>query len=221
MSKTTVLEADYSFYGVGLMVDTYDGARAAQIRDLTIYNVNTMGVWAPNVVLAGLKVADVPWGVLPSDDVVIEDALFVGRTANNRLDGAYDSPQNFLTTSSSFAISPHSSSIEVRRTRFVNYPANTKGLNGRSTSAAITHRHYHLDARFKLSASRFVNSQPFQLRPEVPPEQPDTVDRTWWDDSDGSVSGAPASYRGYGTAGDRTGCTLQSDWRAYICPFKP
>jgi cell surface hyaluronidase len=222
ISKNNVYQADYSVQGSGLMMDEYTGVQPARIQDFTVYNVNTLGVWAPNVVMTGLKIADAPYGVLAVGNPVIEDALFVGRTANNRITEAFDPAQNFLDTSDSFAISAATLGMEVRRTRFVNYAGNNNGLNGASTSAAITQRHYHDAARFKLSASRFINTQAFQANPEYDNAPPTSLtDQTWWDDLDGSVSGTPASYRGYGTAGNRAGCTVQASWRLYICPLTP
>ncbi|HYC32109.1 MAG TPA: G8 domain-containing protein [Gemmatimonadales bacterium] len=187
-------------------------AVVASFTDFTAYKHAGRAVWlrGRDHRLANAILADNATGAtFASSETFVEDALFVGETANGFGTLGAGTPRRGYEF--------YDGRVGADRVTFVNYtatgsiPSSALGFN-RNNGFSVSPANF-------AGALTFVNANPFYL--ETPHADKDGDKAAVFIDRDGAVSGGAGQYVVANSPILATGaCTLRAEWNAYVCPHR-
>lgn len=192
--------------------DPNDGSSAveADFRNFVAWKHSGRAVWLRGAYLklTGAVLADNAIGAtFASYETSVQDALFVGETANNSSTLSAGTPRRGYEF--------YDGTVGADRVTFVNYTA-----SGSIPSSALG---FHRNNGFSVSTANFAgtlhftNANPYYL--ETPHADKDGDKAAVFLDRDGTVTGTAGSYVVPNSPFLVTpSCTLRPEWNAYVCP---
>ena len=185
-------------------------AVVADFTDFTAYKHRSRAVWIrgrderlSNAVLADNAIG----ATFAASETFLEDALFVGESANNTSTLAAGTPRRGYEF--------YDGRVGADRVTFVNYtatgsiPSSALGFN-RNNGFSVSTANFAGDLQFQ-------NANPYYL--ETPHADKDGDKAAVFLDRDGAVSGSAGAFVVPNSPFLTTpGCTLRAEWNAYVCP---
>ncbi len=187
-------------------------AVVADFAGLVAYKHSGRAVWlrGRDHRLSGAVIADNATGAtFASSESFVQDALFVGESANNGGGLPAGTPRRGYEF--------YDGRVGADRVTFVNFtaagsiPSSALGFN-RNNGFSVSTGNF-------AGALEFVNATPFYL--ETPHADKDGDKAAVFLDRDGTVTGSAGAYVIANSAFLATGdCTARPDWNAYVCPHR-
>ncbi len=187
-------------------------AVVADFTGFTAYKHSGRAVWlrGRDHRLSDAVLADNAIGAtFASSETFVEDALFVGETANGGGTLSSGTPRRGYEF--------YDGRVGADRVTFVNYTA--AGSIPSSALGFLRNNGFSVSTANFAGALTFVNAMPYYL--ETPHADKDGDKAAVFIDRDGAVTGSAGSYVVPNSAFLATGaCTARPEWNAYVCPHR-
>jgi cell migration-inducing and hyaluronan-binding protein len=192
--------------------DPNDGESAveADFKNFRAWKHSGRAVWLRGAYLklSGAILADNAIGAtFASYETSVQDALFVGETANNAIPLSSGTPRRGYEF--------YDGTVGADRVTFVNYSAAASIPS--SALGYLRNNGFSISTANYAGALQFVNANPYYL--ETPHGDKDGDKAAVFLDRDGAVTGSAGSYVVPNSPFLATpSCTLRPEWNAYVCP---